>query len=230
LLTNVENTLGYHFSDRNLLIQALTHSSYVKNSEERVKKDNERLEFLGDAILDAAISQQLYLQLPHVEEGQLTKIRARLVRETSLANLARTLGLGEYLLLGPGENRTGGRDKDSILADTMEAVIGAVALDGGYSEAQKFIGNIFGKVMEETLSQGFVSDYKTLLQETLQAEGERDFQYRVVKEEGPDHAKTFYVDLYLRDLVIGSGKGTSKKEAEQNAAKEALERRDNIVF
>ncbi|MFA7661616.1 MAG: ribonuclease III [Anaerovoracaceae bacterium] len=230
MLTNIENTIGYHFAERNLLIQALTHSSYIKNPEERVLRNNERLEFLGDAILDAVVSQELYLRLPNVEEGKLTKIRARVVCENSLAKLARTLGLGQYLLLGPGENRTGGRDKDSILADTMEAVIGAVVLDGGYFAAEKFILTHFGEVLKDTMNQSFISDYKTLIQETLQSEGERDFQYQVVKEEGPDHAKIFYVELFLRDMVIGSGKGTSKKEAEQNAAKEALERRGNIVF
>jgi len=230
LQNKVEEGLKYKFQDGNLLKKALTHSSYIQNSKDRIDRDNERLEFLGDAILDAVISIDLYNRLGVAGEGALSKTRARVVREESLADIARKLSLGEYILLSEGERRGGGEDKDSILSDTLEAIIGAIALDGGFPEAQEFVKRNFEAPLIDAINKGGESDYKTSIQEVLQSEGKQDFEYRVVKEEGPAHAKTFYVELVLENTTLGAGVGMSKKEAEQNAAKAALEGRDNIVL
>lgn len=226
----IEEIIGYKFQNHNLLIKALTHSSYIQNTKDRIKKDNERLEFLGDAILEAVISLAIYKQLSMVGEGDLTKIRARVVCEESLALIARKLSLGEHILMGEGERRGGGNDKDSILSDALEAVIGAISLDGGFLEAQDFIYRHFEETLAFAIKRGAESDYKTSIQEVLQAEGQHNFEYRVVREEGPAHAKTFYVELVILGKILGSGVGLSKKEAEQNAAKAALEGRDSIVL
>jgi ribonuclease-3 len=230
LQNKIEDRLKYEFHRGELLEKALTHSSYIPNTKDRIDHDNERLEFLGDAILDAVISMDLYKRLVMVGEGDLSKTRSRIVCEESLAHIARNLSLGDYILLGEGEQRTGGNDKDSILADVLEAIIGAIALDGGYSKAEEFIERHFQKALVEAIKRGAESDYKTSIQELFQGQGKQDFEYRVVKEEGPPHAKTFYVELLLESRVLGKGIGLSKKEAEQNAAKAALEGRDNIVL
>ena len=226
----MEEGLKYKFHRGELLEKALTHSSYIPNTKERIDHDNERLEFLGDAILDAVISMDLYKRLGMVGEGELSKTRSRIVCEESLAHIARKLSLGDYLLLGEGERRTGGNAKDSILSDVLEAIIGAIVLDGGYNKAEEFIGRHFEEALVDAIKRGAESDYKTSIQEFLQGQGKQDFEYRVVKEEGPPHAKTFYVELLLEASVLGTGIGLSKKEAEQNAAKAALEGRDNIVL
>lgn len=226
----IEERLKYVFRNGDLLEKALTHSSYIENTKDRVDLDNERLEFLGDAILDAVISMDLYNRLNMVGEGELSKIRSRIVCEESLAHVARKLSLGKYLFMGEGELKTGGDDKDSILSDALEAIIGAVTLDGGFNKAEEFIHKHFEETLLEALKKGGESDYKTSIQELLQGEGKQKFQYRVIKEEGPPHAKTFYVELILENAVLGTGIGRSKKEAEQNAAKVALEGRDNIVL
>jgi ribonuclease-3 len=230
LQNKVEEVLKYDFQDGNLLKMALTHSSYIQNPKDRIGKDNERLEFLGDAILDAVISIDLYTRFGMVGEGALSKTRARVVCEESLAAIARKLSLGEYIMLSEGERRGGGEDKDSILSDTLEALIGAIALDGGFPKAQEFIKQNFEASLIDAINKGAESDYKTSIQEVLQSEGKQDFEYRVVKEEGPAHAKMFYVELVLENATLGAGVGMSKKEAEQNAAKAALEGRDNIVL
>lgn len=229
-MNNIDGKLGYVFYNRSLLENALTHASYIKNKSEQVEKSNQRLEFLGDAFLDAIISEELYHRLPLVEEGRLTKIRARVVCAESLAFVGKQIGIGEDLWLGTGEIRTGGINKDSIIADAMEALIGAIYLDGGYNEAKTFILRHFGGKLEEACNSGTDADFKTSLQELLQAQGEKGFYYRIADEEGPDHKKIFTVEFILRDIVMGVGKGLSKKEAEQNAAKAALERRGGIVF
>ncbi len=226
----IEQLLKYEFRNGDLLEKALTHSSYIATTKDRVDLDNQRLEFLGDAILDAVISMDLYNRLNMVGEGELSKIRSRIVCEESLAHIARKLSMGDYLLMGEGERRTGGNNKDSILSDSLEAIIGAVALDGGFNKAEEFIYIHFEETLLEALKRGGESDYKTSIQEILQGEGKQKFEYRVIKEEGPPHAKTFYVELVLENEVLGTGIGLSKKEAEQNAAKVALEGRDNIVL
>lgn len=229
-MKNIESKLGYEFKNKLLLENALTHSSYIHNKSDKVAKSNQRLEFLGDAFLDAIISEELYTSLPDMEEGRLTKIRASVVCAGSLAAVGKSIGIGEHIFLGTGERRTGGSNKDSITADAMEALIGAIYLDGGYTEAREFILKHFGKRLKTAMDSGAGADYKTSLQEILQAVGEKGFFYRVRKEAGPDHEKTFEVELVLHDTVIGRGNGMSKKEAEQNAAKEAIERRGSIVF
>lgn len=228
--SKIEKIIGYSFNQEALLKKALTHSSYIQNTKDRVDCNNERLEFLGDAMLDAILSIDLYTRLSMVGEGDLTKIRARVVCEESLAAIARKLSLGEYMLLGEGEKRGGGKNKDSILSDALEALVGAITLDGGFIKAQEFIQLHFEEPLVNAINKGAESDYKTAIQEALQAEGKKDFEYRVIKEEGPAHAKTFFVELVMGDIILGSGTGMSKKEAERNAAKAALEGRGNIVF
>ncbi len=220
-----EKIIGYQFRDKELLGRALTHSSYVKERGQSRLNDNERLEFLGDAFLDAIVGEDLYNKLEKAEEGQLTKARASIVCERSLAQAARTLSLGDYMQFSKGEEKSGGRERDSILADAMEAVIGAVYLDGGYEKARDLVLEIFQKALLDA-GQGKLSnlDYKSDLQEQLQARGILDIRYVTEKEEGPDHDKTFSVRLEARGTTIGSGTGKSKKVAEQNAAKDALER------
>ena len=225
---DIQQRIGYRFKDETLLQKALTHGSFVKEKKERCDRNNERLEFLGDAFFDAIISEELYKRLGSVEEGALTKFRALIVCEKSLAGHARQIELGKCLLLGKGEELTGGRERDAILADALEAVIGAVFLDGGYESARDMVLRIFKGRTDDALSGGLNDDYKTALQERLQALGETRISYMVEREEGPDHDKTFYVNLFCADALLGTGKGKSKKEAEQNAAKEALGRGEGI--
>lgn len=208
--SKIEKTIGHQFQDDSLLKKALTHSSYIQNTKNRADRDNERLEFLGDAILDAVISIDLYNRLGTVGEGDLTKIRARVVCEESLAHIARKLSLGDFILLGEGEKRGGGNDKDSILSDALEAIIGALTMDGGFIKAEEFIHMHFEESLLNAIKRGPESDYKTAIQELLQSENKQDFEYRVVKEEGPAHAKTFFVELIMGTLILGAGIGTSK--------------------
>lgn len=217
-------TIGHTFKDSHLLKNALTHSSYINESKQAYSDNNERLEFLGDAILDAVISDYLYQRLSEVEEGQLTKLRSLVVCERSLMECASRLGVGKHLYLGKGEENSGGRQRTSILADAMEAVIGAVYLDGGWKAAVGFILHIFRDTIEDALAGRLYSDYKTELQERLQINGEVSILYEVEKEEGPDHDKTFYVCLTANKKIIGHGQGRSKKEAEQHAARAAIKK------
>lgn len=229
---DLENSLKYVFKDKGLLRNALTHSSYIKEGRECYYKNNERLEFLGDAFFDAIISEELYKRLDHSEEGRLTKLRAQIVCERSLADVARGFKIGNYMLMGKGEEHTGGRDRSSILADAMEAIIGAVFMDSGYDEARRLVLCAFKNTIDEALAGRGVADYKTAIQEKLQAVGRdrTDIQYVLEREDGPDHNKTFYVNLVCNGRMIGMGKGSTKKEAEQNAARQALERGDRLVF
>ena len=220
-----QSRIGYEFSDERLLAEALTHSSYTKNGDVR---NNERLEFLGDAFFDAIIGEELYRSNALIEEGKLTKLRALIVCEKSLAFHGRQIEIGKYVLLGKGEEHSGGRDKDSLLADALEAVIGAIFLDGGYEAARKTVLGIFRNRIDDAINGKLNSDYKTELQEKLQEYGEIRLSYVTEREEGPDHNKTFYVKLLCSERLIGKGQGKSKKEAEQNAAKEALMRGVNI--
>ena len=221
-LANLCRTLGVQFNSAKLLHQALIHTSYANEARSGGCSHNERLEFLGDAVLDLIVSSYLFSQCPHLPEGDLTKARAQVVCEQTLAQRARKIGLGAYLLLGKGEALSGGRERVSILADAFEAVIGAVYLDAGFKSAAKFVL----KQLEEDLrivKQGdYFRDYKTLLQEVVQRNSEGKAIYEVISEKGPDHDKLFEVSVTINHERLGSGWGKSKKEAEQKAAQEAL--------
>ena len=216
----LEKKIGYKFKNPDLLLNALTHSSYA--NENRGISDNERLEFLGDAVLGLVIADYLYRLFEKHKEGDLTKIRASIVSEGPLSQIARDIGLGRFLLLGKGEAISGGRDRDSVLADALEAVIGAVYLEAGINQAKELIIGLFSSLMENSFQGKGFQDYKTNLQEVLQAMGEEEIVYRVIKETGPDHDKEFVIEVLCGRRVIGRGKGKSKKEADQRAAKEAL--------
>ena len=222
-IEELEKRIKYRFRDRSYLERALTHSSY--NREKNTKhKDNQRLEFLGDAFLDAIVGAELFVRMNSVTEGTLTKTRALVVCEKALAEVAREFSLGKYILMGHGEAGTGGRNKDSILADALEAVIGAVYLDGGYDAAQKFTVSAFEKMIEGAMTGRIFSDYKSEIQEVLQSGGKTvNIHYVLDREEGPAHNKTFYLHLECDGKKYGNGKGKTKKEAEQNAAKASLE-------
>lgn len=221
--TSFEETIQYSFKDKSLLEKALTHSSYCRENGVEIKNNNERLEFLGDAFFDAIISTELYKRLEKVDEGKLTKTRALIVCEKSLAAVAVKLEIGQYLNMGKGEANSGGRERESILADAVEAVIGAIYLDGGYEEAVRFVSREFRNTIEDALAGKLFADYKTQVQEVLQKRGQKTvISYKLDKATGPDHDKTFYVHLVCNGKTLGSGCGKSKKEAEQNAAKAAL--------
>ncbi len=225
----LEEKLQYKFHNENLLTTAVTHSSYVKEHCHE-GKSNERLEFLGDAFFDAIIGEELFSCFPQQEEGFLSRIRATLVCEKSLAKEARKLDLGRYLLLGNGEEKSGGRTRESILADCMEAIIGAIYLDGGFEAVQKCVLRLFAASIEDAKHGKYIiTDYKTALQEKLQSRGITDIKYRLVKEIGPDHDKTFIVQLIVNGKPASKGRGKSKKQAEQQAAEEMMERKMHVL-
>jgi len=214
--------LGYSFNNQELILQAFRHPSYVYEKDELGISDNQRLEFLGDAVISLAISHLLMESFPEIKEGDLSKYRASLVSESGLYHIARELHLGDYLLLGKGEEQTNGRKKPSIISDAFEALIGAIYLDGGFAEALRIIAKLFSPLLNKITLGKSINDFKTELQEYSQDTFQSPPEYRVEKETGPDHDKTFYVSVYLKEKLMGLGKGKSKKEAEQNAAKEAL--------
>lgn len=218
-LHEFEDRLGHKFKNIAYLERALTHSSY---SGGKNNGSNERLEFLGDAVLQIVVSQYLFKNMTTVPEGGLTKLRASIVCENSLYSFAKRIDLGRFIFLGKGEEMTGGRDRRSILADAFEAVIAAIFLDGGMEEADRFIMRFVPSI--EALKSGKVKlgDYKTILQEIIQQNPEEHVSYEVTDEEGESHHKLFTADVLLNGQVIGSGKGQSKKEAEQAAAREAI--------
>ena len=216
----LEDKIGYQFKNKNLLLQALTHSSYA-NEGKKHGRNNERLEFLGDSVLSVIVAKHLFLKYKDIPEGELTKLRASLVCEKALDVFAQQLGLGEYLRHGKGEEMTGGRNRPSILADAFEAVIAALYLDGGYQAAQKFVLSFIPENLD-VKSANQLADYKTTLQEIIQQNREEKIEYVLADEKGPDHAKVFTAEVLLNSNVIGVGEGSSKKQAEQNAAKEAL--------
>ena len=220
-LEDFEKKINYTFKDKNLLFVALSHSSFA-NEKRKLRHSNERLEFLGDSVLSIVVSQYLFEHFTHLPEGELTKIRASLVCEKSLYEFAKKIDLGEHLFLGKGEENTGGRERTSILADAFEAVIAAVFLDGGLEAAKKHILRFIPKDIDSRKSVSF-SDHKTILQEIIQKNPEEKVEYKLVGQSGPDHNKAFKVQVCLNSNVIGTGIGKSKKEAEQMAAKEALE-------
>ncbi|GAB6109261.1 ribonuclease III [Fusibacter bizertensis] len=223
----LENLIGYNFKDSHYLIRALTHSSYSNENKKEKLKNNERLEFLGDSVLGLTISEFLFSHYAQLEEGQLTKIRAKIVCEASLGEASRNLRLGEFMLFGRGEELTGGRERTSILSDAFEALIAAIFLDGGMECARKFVLNQLMVIIEDAVQGKLFVDYKTRLQEVIQVQKGNRIKYDIVKEEGPDHAKIFFTEVKLNDLTIGIGSGHSKKESEQEAAKEGLKRLAN---
>ncbi len=218
----LEKHLAYRFHDKSLLVQACRHSSFVNEHLEAGLHSNERLEFLGDAVLDLVVGHLLMERFPDLPEGELSRIRARLVNEAQLAHLARELSLGEYLKLGRGEEQTGGREKDSILADGFEAIVAAIYLDGGFQVASDFVKKRFVPLMQGTLSAPG-NDYKTRLQEFVQLKYKVTPRYAIVGESGPDHDKTFTAEVCIGKQTI-QGQGRSKKLAQQAAAQKALEK------
>jgi ribonuclease-3 len=219
----LEARLGVELQDRAAALQALTHSSFVNENSAAGVQDNERLEFLGDAVLDLAVSHLLMQSLPGAREGELSRLRAAVVREEVLAQAARTARLGELLRLGRGEERSGGREKPSLLADALEAVVGAVYVGGGYAAALALVERLLGGAIAGAAA-GALEDHKTRLQELAQARFRETPLYRVTSEKGPEHDKTFEVEVVVGGEVRGRGRGRNKKEAEQAAAGEALER------
>ncbi len=211
----LEKKIGYKFENFDLLVNAMTHSSYATEHHISYTGNNERLEFLGDAVLEVTSSEFLFHKYPDLPEGKLTKKRASMVCEPTLALCAREIPLGDYLLLGKGEAATGGRKRDSIVSDAMEALIGAIYLDGGFANAKEFINRF---VLKDIENKQLFYDSKTTLQEIVQGQFEEDVRYVLVKEEGPDHNKSFYVEAILGEKVLGQGCGHTKKAAEQQAA------------
>ncbi len=211
----LEATIGYEFQQEQLLRQALTHSSYANEHHMDKTGCNERLEFLGDAVLELVTSHFLYMNYPDKPEGEMTKLRASIVCEPTLAFCAREFGLGDYLLLGKGEDATGGRKRDSVVSDAMEALIGALYLDGGFASAKEFI---YRYILNDIEHKQLFYDSKTILQEMVQASHGGALEYEILKEEGPDHNKTFEVRALLGDREIGRGSGRTKKAAEAEAA------------
>lgn len=225
-MEKLETKLGYEFKDKSLLSTALTHSSYANENKRKNLKNNERLEFLGDSVLGMTVANYLYRNRPDMPEGKMTRLRAELVCEQSLAKVAERLSLGEYMLLGKGEELGGGRTRPSITADAVEAVIAAVFLDGGYKCASELIYKYILKPFEA--GQEFSDrDNKTELQEIIQRKSGQILTYENIGEEGPDHNKTFTFAVSLNGSVIGRGSGRNKKEAEQAAAGDALEKIGN---
>ncbi len=222
LLENIQKKLSYNFKNIDLLREALTHKSFVNENPELNLNDNERLEFLGDAVLDLVISTYLIKNFPHFQEGELSRSKSIVVSESSLAKIAAGLDLGQYLFLGRGEEQTGGRKKESLLANALEAIIAAIYLDGGLEAADDLIRMTFAGDIMIIAHEGISLDYKTDLQEYCQARGLHLPVYKVKKESGPDHRKTFEIELLIDGKVLGIGSGRSKKEAEQKAAEEAL--------
>ena len=214
-----QKVIGYEFKMPGLLEQALTHSSYANEKHMKKLSDNERLEFLGDAVLEIVSSEYLYLNYPDLTEGDLTKMRASLVCEPTLAFCTKGMNLGEYLMLGKGENMTGGRNRKSILSDALEAVIGAIYLDGGFTNAKEFILKF---ILTDIEHKQLFYDSKTILQEVVQAQYKDELNYRLVAEEGPDHDKRFVIEARIGEEFIGKGEGHTKKAAEQEAAYQAL--------
>ena len=221
-MIELEKRLGYAFNDENLVVAALTHSSYANENRKSGAVCNERLEFLGDAVLGFTVAGYLYKRYGDMPEGKMTRLRAEMVCENSLAETADKLCLGRYILLGHGEELSGGRERKSILADAVEAVIAAIYLDGGMEPAADMIMRYIIEPYEKGI-RADIADYKTSLQERLQRESGHSIKYRLEKESGPDHDKRFEVSVFIDGTESGRGTGRSKKEAEQAAAENALE-------
>ena len=219
-LAAFEEKIGYTFKNKNLLHEALSHSSYANECKKGINS-NERLEFLGDSVLSIVISEHLFNHFKHLPEGDLTKIRASLVCEKALFEFSKQISLGEFILLGKGEENTGGRTRPSIVSDAFEAVIAAVFLDGGMESAREYVLGFIPKDLDKNSAKK-LQDYKTILQEIIQRNPEEKVEYVLRSQSGPDHDRHFVVEVCLNTNVIGHGEGHSKKQAEQQAAKEAL--------
>lgn len=218
-IVELENKIGYLFQNKALLLQALTHSSYANEKKIRKNGDYERLEFLGDAVLEMISSEFLFMENPEMPEGKLTKLRSSLVCEPALAQCAKEIELGAYMLLGKGEEATGGRNRESIISDVCEALIGALYLDGGYKAAKEFI---YKFILSDIENRMLFYDSKTVLQEIIQTKPNQQLVYELIDEIGPDHDKEFVVEAHLNGKKIGFGQGKTKKAAEQKAAYEAI--------
>ena len=224
----LQREIQYSFSDPKLLQTALTHSSYSRENDG--SPCNERLEFIGDAFFDAIIGEELFRLFPEKEEGFLSRVRASLVCEKSLAKVARDLQLGDYLRLGHGEEKARGREKESILADAMEALMGAVHMDGGFEQVRKVVLRLFAKAIEDARNGHYIiTDYKTALQEKLQEHGNIEIRYELIGESGPDHDKTFQTRVVVNGRPQTTGTGKNKKQAEQDAARKMLERNADVL-
>jgi ribonuclease III len=222
-LRSLEEALGYRFIDIGLLDNALTHRSFVNENPALPCRDNERLEFLGDAVLELTISAILMKKFPDHAEGQLSKMRASVVNESPLAELARSYRIGEMLLLGRGEEASGGRHKPSLLSNAFESVVAAMYLDGGFDRTAAFVGRLFAPLIEEGAIAAVYRDYKTAVQEICQTRFKEPPRYSVISETGPDHDKRFVTGLIIDHRTLATGAGRNKKEAEQQAAKAAME-------
>lgn len=218
----LEEKLNITFNDHDLFKKAFTHSSHVNEHQGKDFSDYERLEFLGDAVLELGVSQYLYRNNETMPEGEMTKLRAAIVCEPSLENFSRDLGLGDYILLGRGEEQTGGRSRAALLADVFESFLGAIYLDQGYEMSIQFLNEfVFPKISTGAFSHAM--DYKSQLQELVQQYKNQHIEYKIIDEQGPSHNKEFTTEVYVKNQKAGSGKGHTKKEAEQRAAKHALD-------
>lgn len=221
----IEKKLGYCFNDKNLLVRALTHSSYANQERKAGIESNERLEFFGDSLLGAIVAGHLFLNFTTLSEGKMSKLKASLVCEDALNEIANKLGIGKYLILGKGEEKNGGRNRKSNLADCVEAIIAAIYLDGDLEPARDFVNKfVLSGVKAQDVLKAESSDYKTSLQELIQKNENEYPKYEMISESGPDHKKTFEAAVFFKGKELGRGRGRSKKEAEQEAAKQAIER------
>ncbi|HEY5586883.1 MAG TPA: ribonuclease III [Ruminiclostridium sp.] len=223
-ISKLENKIKYNFNDKEVILTAITHSSYANERKTKNIKYNERIEFLGDSVLSLVISEYLYKMYPELPEGELTVTRAKIVCENSLSKCAIDIGLGNFLMLGKGEELSGGRNKTSILSDAFESLIAAIYLDGGFDTAKGFILKYMENIIKSCVEGKLFYDFKTQLQEIVQKNGEQNISYNVIDESGPDHNKSFVTEVRINDIITGQGIGRSKKESEQNAAKDTLEK------
>lgn len=229
LLSELSKVLAYDFKDKDLIKTAITHTSFANEARGRVDH-NERLEFLGDSVLSLSVSEFIYKTYPKLPEGSMTKLRAGIVSEFTLAKIAKSMGLGKYLRLGKGEQINGGRHRDSILADAFEAIIAAIYLDGGLEPAKEFVIRQLADSIKSLSKSDGSWDSKTLLQELLQVSNKADIKYEIIAEDGPDHNKSFTAQISNNGKIIGTGQGKSKKEAEQMAAYNALKKINEEEF
>lgn len=227
-LKYLEKKLNYNFKNRELLERALTHSSFINENNMKFYECNERLEYLGDAVLGLVIGEYFYKNFPEDREGSLTKMRAESVNEKVLFYISKKLNLGDAIKFGKGEIKSGGRNRESTSADALEALIGAIYLDSNFENAKKIILCLFQDFLEKDSYKLFNIDFKTKFQEEVQKSGKKA-EYKLVGEEGPDNDKTFFTELYVDEVLVGNGKGKSKKESQQEAARDAFKRSGKIV-
>ena len=228
MISKIEGKIKIKFSQPQLLNEAFTHRSYLNEHHDENLPSNERLEFLGDSILQFCISNELFKKFPDVPEGILTNMRTRLVRTETLAQIAQTLNLGDFLKLSHGEEKGGGRQNQALLANTFEALLGAIYLDKSLAVAQRFLLKNFQEMLDQVKNPDELKDAKSLLQERIQVKVKESPEYRVIKESGPDHNKIFEIEVLSQGKVIGLGTGKSKQQAEENAAKDALEKTSSL--